>query len=65
MCVSSVNEGKTQVGWIVVIKQQMWKWANANNTPPKRSSCHVNSNEMTIKSRSLKAFKKYNGNEHV
>jgi hypothetical protein len=62
MCVSSTNERKTQVGWVVVVKQRMWKWASANNTPPKGFPYHVlNWNEMTMKSLCLKTSKKYNG----
>ncbi len=62
MCVSSANEGKTQVGWVVAIGWKAWKWASANNTPPKGSPYHVlDSNEMIVKSPCLKTSKIYNG----
>jgi len=37
ICVSSMNEGKTQVGWVVVVRWTTWKCVNANNVPPKWS----------------------------
>ncbi len=66
MCVSSMNEGKTQVGWVATIGRKTQRWANINNTLPKRPFCHVPySNEMTTKSPWLKVFEKYSGNGHV
>jgi hypothetical protein len=37
ICVSSTSEGKTQVGWVVVVKWTTQRCANANNAPPKGS----------------------------
>jgi len=66
MCVSSSNEGKTQVGWVATIRRKARRWANINNIPPKGCPCHVPySNEMTMKSPCLKVFEKYNGDGHV
>ncbi len=63
MHVSFTNEGKTQVGSAIIIGEKMWKWINANNTPPKGSPCHVpNLNEMTVRSPCLEVSKKYSGN---
>ncbi len=66
MHVSFTNEGKTQVGWVTIIGQKMWKWVNASNTPPKGSPCCVpNLNEMTVKSPCLEVYENYNGNGHA
>ncbi len=49
MCISSTNEGKTQVGWSITIGWGTQKWVSANNTPPKGSPFHVlDSNEMIV-----------------
>jgi hypothetical protein len=65
MCVSSTNKGKTQIGWVVPIKQRMQIRANANNTPPKGSPYFLpNSNEMIMKSSYLETSKKYSGGMH-
>jgi len=57
MCVSSANEGKTQVRWVVAVKQKVRKWASANNTPSKGSPYHVlDWNEMIMKSLCLKTW---------
>jgi hypothetical protein len=56
-------KGKTQVRWVVVVGQRMWRRANANNTLLKISLCHVwDLDEMTVKSPCLKAFEIYSGN---
>jgi hypothetical protein len=63
MCISSTNEGKTQVGWAVAVGGRAQKWANVNNTLPKGSPSHVpDSNEMIERSLCLEALKKYSGN---
>jgi hypothetical protein len=60
MCISSANEGKTQIRWVIVIRQRVRRWAN--NTPPKNSFYHVlGSNEIIMKSSCLEASEKYNG----
>jgi len=59
ICVSSTNEGKTQVEFIAV-KQKTWRCVKANNIPPKGSPCHVpNLDEMTMKSLCQIAYEKY------
>jgi hypothetical protein len=65
MCVSFTNEKKTQVGWVATVGRKMWKWISANNTPPKGSSCHTNSNEMIVRSPCLEASEQYNGDGHA
>jgi len=63
MCISSINEGKTQVGWAVAVGQKAQRWVSVNNTPPKASPSHVpNSIEMIERSVCLETFKKYSGN---
>ncbi len=66
MCVSFANERKTHVKWVVVVRQITQRWVSANNTPPKRSPCHVQDlNEMIMKSMCLEISEKYNGNGHA
>jgi hypothetical protein len=66
MCVSFTNKGKTQVKYTTVIGEKAWKLISANDTPPKGSPyCVPNSNEMTVKSLCLEAFKKCSGNGHA
>jgi hypothetical protein len=66
MCVSSTNKGKTQIGWVVPIRQRTQRRANANNTPPKGPPyCVPNSDEMIMKSSYLEASKKYSGDGHA
>jgi hypothetical protein len=36
-----VGEGKTQVGWVVLIRRIVRKCVKVNNVSPKRSPCHV------------------------
>ncbi len=60
ICVSSAKEGKTQVGWVVVVRRRVQRWARTNNVPPNRSRCYVfNSNKMTMKSPWKKTWEKY------
>ncbi len=35
ICIFSTSEGKTQVGWVVVIRWTTRGCVNANNVPPK------------------------------
>jgi len=57
---------KTQVKWDVAIGWKAWRWISANNTPPKRSPCHVlDLDEMIVKSLCLEASKNYSGDEHA
>jgi hypothetical protein len=66
MCVSFVNEGKTQVNWAITVGRKARKWVNANNTPPKGPPCHVlDLDEMTVKSLCLETFEKYNEDGHA
>ncbi len=45
-----VNEEKTQVRWVVLMKRIVQKYVKVNNAPPKRSPCHVPYlDEMTMK----------------
>ncbi len=51
ICVSSTNEGKTQIHWAFVRGQKVRRWAWANNAPPNGSPYHVpNCDEMTMRS---------------
>jgi hypothetical protein len=60
--VSLANEGKTKVGWSVIVRQKMRKCVNANNILFKRSPCHVlNLNKMTMRSSCIKACEEYWG----
>ncbi len=62
MCVSFVNEGKRWIGWAVIVGRRVWKWASANNIPPKGSPCCApDYDEMIVRSLCLKTSKKYNG----
>lgn len=62
ICISSMNERKSQVGRADVIGWKMQKCAKKNNIPPKGSPCHVlNLKKTTMKSLCWKAYQKYNG----
>jgi hypothetical protein len=62
MCISSTNERKTQVGWVVVIGQRIGRWVHVNNITPKGSLyCVSDSDGMTMKSLCLETSKKYIG----
>jgi hypothetical protein len=62
MCVLSTNERKTQVGWVVVIRWIMQKWAKTNNAPPNGFFyCVPNFDEMIMRSSCLEACKTYSG----
>jgi hypothetical protein len=62
MCVSSANERKTQIGWVVVVGWKAQKWTNVNNYPWKRSPCCIlDSDEMVMKSLCLEVLEKYSG----
>ncbi len=37
ICISSINEGKTQVKWVIDIGWKTQKWTQANNSPPNGS----------------------------
>ncbi len=51
ICISSTNEGKTQVKWAVIVRWKVWKWIRINNFPPNGSFCHVlDYDEMTMRS---------------
>ncbi len=66
MCIPFINEWKTQVKWVVVIRHKGQKWANVNNILCKGSLYYVpDLNEMIVKSPCLKTFKKYSGNGHA
>jgi hypothetical protein len=66
MCISSTNNEKTQVGWVVEVGQKARRWTNVNNTPLERSPRHVlNSNEMIVRSLCLETSKKYSGDGHA
>jgi hypothetical protein len=66
MCVSFANEGKTQVGWIVVVGWRVQRWTSVNNTPPEESPCCVSDlDEMIMKSLCLEAFENYGGDGRV
>jgi hypothetical protein len=59
MCISFANEGKTQVGWVAIIGRRTWKWASANNIPPKGSPyCVWDSNEMIMRSHVFRRLQK-------
>jgi hypothetical protein len=61
-----MNEGKTQVRWVVAIGQKMWRCVKVNNVPPNGSPCCVlNLNENIVKSSCQEACEKYNGDEHA
>ncbi len=60
ICVSSSNERRTQVGWVVAIGWKVQKWTKTNNVIPIRSPCHVlDFDEMTMKSPCWETWKKY------
>jgi hypothetical protein len=44
ICISSMSEGKTQVGWVVVVRWTTRRCANANDAPlsPRISYCVSN-----------------------
>jgi hypothetical protein len=66
ICVSSTNEKKTQVGWVVAIRWIVQKWIRANNIPPNGSLCHIlNFNEMIMKCPCQVTWKKYSGDGHA
>jgi hypothetical protein len=49
ICVSSTNERKTQVKWVVVIGQKTRRWTKTNNVPPNGSPCPIHdSNQITM-----------------
>jgi hypothetical protein len=51
ICLSSANKRKTQVGWVITIRQKMQRWAIANNVLPNGFPYHVpNSDEMIMRS---------------
>jgi hypothetical protein len=51
ICISSINERKTQVRWVIVIGPKAQRWAWANNVLPNGSPyCVPNSNEMIMRS---------------
>ncbi len=61
-----MNEGKTQVGWVAIIKWKVKGCTKVNNTPPKGSSrCVLNSNEMSMKSSCQETCNKYNEDGHT
>jgi len=62
-CVSFTNEGKTQVGWAIVIGRRTWRWISVNDIPPKGSPYRQpDSNAMIKKSLCLETSKKYSKN---
>jgi hypothetical protein len=63
MCVSSPNEGKTQVKWAGIVRRRVWRWISANNIPPKGFPCHVQDlDEMIVRFSCLETSKNYSGN---
>jgi len=51
ICTSLVNEGKTQVGWVVVVRRKVQICDKTNNVPFKRSPYHkLNSYKMIMRS---------------
>jgi hypothetical protein len=64
ICVSLVNEGKTQVRSAIKIEWKVQRCVNANNVPPKGSPCHVLVlDEMIIFV--LKNLQEYNEDGHT
>jgi hypothetical protein len=61
-----MNEGKTHVGWAVIIRQKAQRCNKVNNTLPKGSPCCVlNSNVMSMKSSCQETCNKYSGDGHT
>jgi len=51
LCVAFAKEGKTHVGWVVVIGQKTRRWTKTNNIPPNGSPYRVpNFDKMTMRS---------------
>jgi hypothetical protein len=60
ICTSLVNEGKTQVGWVVAVRQRMQICVKTNNVTLKRSPYHkLNSDKIIMRSLCREAYKKY------
>lgn len=66
ICVYLLNEGKTQINWVIIIRWKIRKYVTTNNITPKGSfSYALNSNEMTMTFMCWKSCEKYSVNRHT